>query len=74
MLMIWQIPYTNNTAEQTIRFARVKEKVSGCFRAMTGAEQFASVLSYISTAALHGVSSFEALIAATHGRAYFVIF
>ena len=70
----WQVPYTNNTAEQAIRFARVKEKVSGCFRTMTGAEQFASVLSYISTAALHGVSSFDALIAATHGRAYFVIF
>ena len=70
----WQVPYTNNTAERAIRFARVKEKVSGCFRSMTGAEQFASVLSYISTAALHGVSSFDALVAAARGDAYSVIF
>ena len=70
----WQVPYTNNTAERAIRFARVKEKVSGCFRSLTGAEQFASVLSYISTAALHGVSSFDALVAAARGDAYSVIF
>ena len=70
----WQVPYTNNTAEQAIRFARVKEKVSGCFRTMTGAAQFASVLSFVSTAALHGASSFDALVAAARGEAYSVIF
>ena len=70
----WQVPFTNNTAEQAIRFARVKEKVSGCFRTKTGAEQFASVLSFVSTAALHGVSSFDALVAAARGEAFSVIF
>ena len=70
----WQVPYTNNAAEQAIRFARVKEKVSGCFRTKTGAAHFASVLSYISTAALHGVSSFDALLAAARGEAFSVIF
>ena len=43
----WRVPYTNNAAEQAIRFARVKEKVSGCFRTEKGAEQFARVLSFI---------------------------
>ena len=58
---------TNNTAEQAIRFARVKEKVSGCFRTLTGAEHFARILSFISTAALHGVSSFDAFFAVAIG-------
>ena len=70
----WTVPFTNNTAEQAIRFARVKEKVSGCFRTKTGADQFATVLSFISTAALHGVSSFDALVAAARGDADSIIF
>ena len=69
----WNVPYTNNTAEQAIRFARVKEKVSGCFRTKNGAECFATVLSFISTAALHGVSSFDAFLAASRGDAHSVI-
>ncbi|MBR0403993.1 MAG: IS66 family transposase, partial [Eggerthellaceae bacterium] len=52
----WSVPYTNNTAEQAIRCARVKEKVSGCFRTKSGADDFAQILSFVSTAALHGVS------------------
>ena len=63
----WKVPFTNNTAEQAIRFARVKEKVSGCFRTLTGAEHFARILSFISTAALHGVSSFDAFFAVAIG-------
>ena len=70
----WHVPYTNNTAEQAIRFARVKEKVSGCFRTKTGADCFATILSFISTAALHGVSSFDAIVAAIRGDANSVIF
>ena len=54
----WRVPYTNNDAEQAIRFARVKEKVSGCFRTEEGAEGFARLLSFISTAVRHGISSF----------------
>lgn len=69
----WQVPFTNNTAEQAIRFARVKEKVSGCFRTKTGADQFACVLSFISTAALHGVSSFDAFVSVALGNAVSVI-
>ena len=56
----WHVPYTNNAAEQAIRFAKVKEKVSGCFRSKEGADQFARVLSFITTAVSHGISSFDA--------------
>ena len=65
----WRVPYTNNAAEQAIRFARVKEKVSGCFRTEKGAEQFARVLSYISTAVRHGISSFDACLSLRNGTA-----
>ena len=65
----WRVPYTNNTAEQAIRFAKVKEKVSGCFRTKEGADQFARVLSFISTAVNHGISSFDACISLYRGTA-----
>ena len=58
----WRVPFTNNDAEGAIRFARVKEKVSGCFRTKKGADQFAYTLSFISTAVAHGVSSFDACL------------
>ena len=65
----WRVPYTNNVAEQAIRFARVKEKVSGCFRTEKGAEHFARVLSFISTAVRHGISSFDACLSLRNGTA-----
>lgn len=65
----WRIPYTNNTAEQAIRCAKVKEKISGCFRTRKGADHFAMLLSYLSSAALHGISSFDALLSAFKGDA-----
>lgn len=70
----WRVPYTNNTAERAIRCARVKEKVSGCFRTKSGADDFARVLSFTSSAALHGVSSFDAIVAAFQGGADGVLF
>jgi transposase len=70
----WRVPYTNNTAERAIRCARVKERVSGCFRTKSGADDFACVLSFISSAALHGVSSFDAIVAAFRGGAVGVLF
>ncbi|MBR1708461.1 MAG: transposase, partial [Clostridia bacterium] len=65
----WKVPYTNNAAEQAIRFARIKEKVSGCFRSTKGAEQFARALSFISTAVRHGISSFDACLSLHRGSA-----
>ncbi len=65
----WSIPFTNNEAERSIRFAKVKTKVSGCFRTKAGADGFASVMSYISTARKHGLFAYEALLEALNGNA-----
>ena len=66
----WLVPFTNNTAERAIRWAKLKDKVSGCFRSKAGAHQFTAVLSFVSTAALHGLSSFDALLSVFSDTAF----
>ena len=61
-------PPDNNGTERDIRMAKLKQKVSGCLRTMTGARQFCAIRSYLSTAAKHGLGSFDALVMLTEGE------
>jgi transposase len=61
-------PPDNNGTERDIRMAKLKQKVSGCLRTMTGARQFCAIRSYLSTAAKHGLSFFDALVMLTEGE------
>ena len=56
-----QVPATNNEAEQQIRTFKVKQKVSGSMRTLDGANRFAAVRSYVSTARKNHVSPLEAI-------------
>jgi hypothetical protein len=62
------VPPDNNGAESDIRVAKLRHKVSGCLRTLTGARQFCAIRSYLSTAAKHGLGFFDALVMLTEGR------
>ena len=62
------VPPDNNGTERDIRMAKLRQKVSGCLRTMTGARQFCAIRSYLSTAAKHGLSFFNALETLTEGQ------
>jgi hypothetical protein len=47
---------------------KLKQKISGCLRTMTGARQFCAIRSYLSAAAKHGLAFFDALIMLAEGE------
>ena len=64
----FRAPPDNNGTERDIRMAKLKQKISGCLRTMTGARQFCAIRSYLSTAAKHGLSFFDALVMLAEGE------
>ena len=55
------IPFTNNQAERDIRPIKIKQKISGGFRTVTGAQQYARIQSVISTLRKQSINILEAL-------------
>jgi len=55
------VPFTNNQAERDLRPAKVKQKVSGCFRTRSGARVYARLQGAVSTFRKQGTNVFVAL-------------
>ena len=64
----WRIPPDNNGSERDIRMIKLRQKISGCLRTLTGAQQFCAIRSYLSTTAKHGQHFLEVLIMLAEGR------
>lgn len=59
----FDVPFTNNLAEQDLRMMKVKMKISGSFRTIQGARIFAKLRSIVSTARKQGANILQILAA-----------
>jgi transposase len=59
----FDVPFTNNLAEQDLRMMKVKMKISGAFRTLNGAQIFARLRSVVSTARKQGCNILQTLAA-----------
>ena len=57
------VPFTNNEAERDGRMMKLRQKISGGFRSLEGASDFATVRSFLSTAKKQGWKIIDALTA-----------
>jgi transposase len=72
LAFLWdeQVPFTNNQGEQDIRMVKVRQKISGCFRTLHGAQMFCRIRSYLSTCRKQGRNLWEAIQMAVLGRPF----
>jgi transposase len=64
------VSFTNNRAERDLRMAKVKQKVSGCFRMRRYAEAYCRISSYLQTMAYQGYNPLVAIQMALSGQLY----
>ncbi len=65
------IPADNNASERAIRNVKVKQKVSGQFKSLDGAKNYATLRSIIDTSRKRGLNEFESLVTIIQGNSLF---
>jgi transposase len=62
------VPFTNNQAKQDLPMMKVKQKISGGFRTMEGAQTFATIRSFLSTMRKQSHNLFDPITAAFNSQ------
>jgi transposase len=70
----FDVPFTNNLAEPDIRMPKLKQKISGGFRSEDGANAFARIRGFVSTAIKRSKNVYDGLVAVFTGEAYDFMF
>jgi transposase len=63
----FDIPFTNNLAERSLRGAKSKMKASGQFQNIDRASDYANIKSYLETCVRNGINGFRAFVALAAG-------
>jgi transposase len=63
-----EVPFTNNLAERDIRPTKIKLKISNCFRTSAGADIYARIEGFVSTARKHNQNVFSELCTTFEGH------
>ena len=57
----FDIPFDNNLAERDLRMTKVKQKISGTFRSLDGANAFTRIRGYVSTVRKNGLNTLDCI-------------
>ena len=63
-----RVPFDNNQAERDLRMMKVRQKISGCFRTLAGAQTFNAIRGYLSTMRKQGHNMLRVLEAVFQGH------
>ena len=66
----FDLPFSNNLSERSLRGAKSKMKISGQFQSEETAGHYAAIKSYIETCYRNGINETEALLRLCEGRPY----